>query len=379
MTSRPLLLYATDAYKLSSILLRRALLTRPRPTSLSAFGEMVRKILLDQSRPSSALNKGESSLVDISSTNVVAVKLLHWHRELNLVKYHGVQDYFKQWRLTKTQGSYEEGSTNNKNDKVRNTNAAAAKVSLMITSEQRYKLSTILGYTTEDIRTFKPHEAHLLLQYGIRKDNNDGSSSDGVGYRTRLTALLIKEEENKQSTSNTDLQGTKFNLAVNNSASGEQHNDERMTKSSRESMNDDNDKMSSTSLAVLPEQTDDALDRPSHPQHTNLNVDATIPIEEQLVREEQFHSRVSRVDVTNNDFDLDNMNGTCWYEVIEKTSKTMDDEYEEQVVALFRTEKEAQECVKIKKSIYPSRSSKAEGKNDCLDEERYQVRRRWDL
>ena len=359
--SRPLLLYATDAYKLSSILLRHALLKRPRPTSLSAFGEMVRKILLDQSRPSSAPNKGESSLVDISSTNVVAVKLLHWHRELNLVKYHGVQDYFKRWRLTKTQGSYEEGSTNNKNDKVRNTNAAAAKVSLMITSEQRYKLSTILGYTTEDIRTFKPHEAHLLLQYGIRKDNNDGSSSDGVGYRTRLTALLIQEEENKQSTSNKDLQGTKFNLAVNNSASGEQHNDERMTKSSRASMNDDdNDKISSTSLAVLPEQTDDA----------------TIPIEEQLVREEQFHSRVPRVDVTNNDFDLDK---TCWYEVIEKTSKMMDDEYEEQVVALFKTEKEAQEYAKIKKSIYLSRSSKAEGENDCLDEERYQVRRRWDL
>jgi len=374
--SRPLLLYATDAYKLSSILLRHALLKRPRPTSLSAFGDLVRKILLDQSRPSSALNKGESSLVDISNTNVVAVKLLHWHRELNLVKYHGVQDYFKRWRLAKTQGSYEEGSTNNKNE----TNASVAKVSLMITSEQRYKLSTILGYTTDDIRTFKPHEAHLLLQYGIRKDNNDGSSSDGVGYRTRLTALLIKEEENKQSTSNKDLQGTKFNLAVNNSASGEQHNDERMTKSSRASMNDDdNDKMSSTSLAVLPEQTDDAFDRPSHLQHTNLNVDATIPIEEQLVREEQFHSRVPRVDVTNNDFDLDNMNGTCWYEVIEKTSKMMDDEYEEQVVALFRTEKEAQECVKIKKSIYLSRSSKAEGKNDCLDEERYQVRRRWDL
>ena len=67
------------------------------------------------------------------------------------------------------------------------------------------------------------------------------------------------------------------------------------------------------------------------------------------------------------------MNGTCWYEVIEKT------EYEEQVVALFKTEKEAQEYAKIKKSIYLSRSSKAEGENDCLDEERYQVRRRWDL
>jgi hypothetical protein len=254
----------------------------------------------------------------------------------------------------------------------------------MITSEQRYKLSTILGYTTEDIRTLKPHEAHLLLQHGIRKDNNnDGSSEDDVGmddFRTRLNALLIKEEENKRSASHMGLQGTKFNLVVNNSASAEQHNDERMTKSSRSSMNDNT--MSSTSLAVLPEQTDDALDRPSHHlQHTNLNVDATIPIiEEQLVmREEQNYSRVLSTDVISNDVELDNMNGTCWYEVIEKTSKMMDDEYEEQVVALFRTEKEAHECVKIKASIYLSRFSKAKGKNDCLDDERYLVRKRGDV
>lgn len=377
MSSSRLRHYATDAYKLSSLLLRHALLTRPRPTTLSAFGETVRKILLDQSRPSSALNKLE---LDNSSTNVVAVKLLHWHREFNLVKYHGVQDYIKEWWLLKTtQVSREEGSDNNKKDDGKNTkNATAAKVSLMITSEQRYKLSTILGYTSEDIRTFKPHEAHSLLQHGIQKDNNDGSS-DGVGdYKTRLTALLIEEEENKLSTGKTDLQKMmKFNLAVINSASGEQHNDERMTKSSQASMNDDSDTVSSTSLAVLPEQTDDALDRPSHFQHTNLNVYATLPIKEQLVEEEIFHSRVPRVDVINNGNDLDNMNGTCWYEVIEKTSKMMDDEYEEQVVALFRTEKEAQECVKIKKSIYLSRSSKAEGNNDCLDEERYLARRRW--
>jgi hypothetical protein len=263
-------------------------------------------------------------------------------------------------------------------------NTNPAKVSLMITSEQRYKLSTILGYTTEDIRTFKPHEAHLLLQHGIRKDtNNDGSSDDHVGmgdFRTMLNALLIKEEEkeNKRSTSHTDLQGTKFNDAVNNSASGEQHNDERMTKLS---MNDDNDTMmSSTSLAVLPEQTDVALDKPSHLQHTNLNVDATIPIiEEQLVREEQIYSRVLRTDVITNDVELDNITGTCWYEVIEKTPKMMDDDYEEQVVALFRTEKEALECVKIKTTIHLSRSSKAEGKNACLDDERYLVRKRGDI
>ena len=381
-SSRLLLLYVTDAYKLSTLLLRHTLLTRPRPTTFTALGDTVRKILLDQSRPSTLTNKG-SSLDSSCGTNVVAVKLLHWHRELNLVKYHGVHDYFKQlwWSSTKTT----QGSNNNKSDEMR-INTSAAKVSLMITSEQRYKLSTILGYTTEDIRTFKPHEAHLLLQHGIHKYNNDGSSDDDVGmgdFRTRLNALLIKEEEkeNKQSTSHTDLQGTKFNHVVNNSASGEQHNDERMTISSRPSMNDDNDTMmSSTSLAVLPEQTDDALDRPSHHlQHPNHNVDATIPIiEEQFVREERNYSRVLRTDVISHDVDLDNMNRTCWYEVIEKSPK-IDDEYEEQVVALFRTEKEAQECVKIKTTIHLSRSSKAEGKNACLDDERYLVRKRGDI
>lgn len=356
MLSSRLRHFATDAYKLSSLLLRHALLTRPRPTTISAFGETVQKILLDQSRPSSALNKGELSN---SSINVVAVKLLNWYRELNLVRYHGFQDYFKQWWSSNTtQVSHEEGVRNNTN----------ATVSLMITSEQRCKLSTILGYKTEDIRTLKPNEAHLLLHYGIEKDNNDGLESD---YRTRLAALLTKEEKNKRSTS-VDT-GAESNLAINKSTGDGRIEYERTATSSQASMNDDNDTI------VLPEQSNDALDTLSVDlQHINPNVDAAIPIEHKIKREEQFHSRIPRVDVINNDVGLDNINGTCWYEVIEKTSNSMDDDYEVQVVALFRTEKEAQECVMIKKSIL-SRSSKAEGKNDCLDEERYLVRRRWDL
>lgn len=63
-----------------------------------------------------------------------------------------------------------------------------ARVSFLITSEQRHKLRTVLGYTSEDIRTLKPMEAHLLLEHSVRRD-------DPNDYRTMLLSLLTEENE----------------------------------------------------------------------------------------------------------------------------------------------------------------------------------------
>ena len=80
-TTKRLALYAADAYRLSSLLLRRVLLTKP--ANLASYREKTRQLLLDLSRPSHH---------DVSSSsanaNVAAVKLLEWDKEWNLVEYY---------------------------------------------------------------------------------------------------------------------------------------------------------------------------------------------------------------------------------------------------------------------------------------------------
>ena len=191
-----LLLYATDTYKLSSLLIRRVLLTKP--ITLKAYQEKTRQLLLD-------CQKSQSSNASCNNYNVAAVKLLEWDRELNLIQYYGIQEYTRRWwgskswsfgslskmvggsnsRSTSDDGahqtpSFEGGGGSNKNKKN------VARVAFMITSEQRYKLSTELGYTSQDIRSFKPIEALLLLEHGVHRDQ----SGDEDGFRIKLQQLM---------------------------------------------------------------------------------------------------------------------------------------------------------------------------------------------
>eukprot|EP00571_Detonula_confervacea_P013697 CAMPEP_0172306890 /NCGR_PEP_ID=MMETSP1058-20130122/7864_1 /TAXON_ID=83371 /ORGANISM="Detonula confervacea, Strain CCMP 353" /LENGTH=447 /DNA_ID=CAMNT_0013018919 /DNA_START=186 /DNA_END=1529 /DNA_ORIENTATION=+ len=188
MASKLLLLYATDTYKLSSLLLRRII--RAKPTTLTAFGENTRQLLLDQSRPPSYS----------SSANVAAVKILEWDRELNLLQYYGVQDYAtrwwasKSWSVSISNSSTSSGGKSNNKPSASGTNQKSgdgpnkknvARVAFMITSQQRHRLSTELGYTSQDIRSFKPIEALLLLEHDVKRETDD--------FRAKLKELL---EEN---------------------------------------------------------------------------------------------------------------------------------------------------------------------------------------
>jgi hypothetical protein len=127
MTSKfkPVVLYATDFYKLSSLLVQRVLLTKP--ANLAAYKEKTKQLLLDQSRPSSP-----------SPPNLAAIKLLQWDKEFGLLKYYGIQEYVRTWFNSRSSISQatEQGGTSPKNN-----NSTSARVAFMITSEQRQKLS----------------------------------------------------------------------------------------------------------------------------------------------------------------------------------------------------------------------------------------------
>jgi hypothetical protein len=83
-------------------------------------------------------------------------------------------------------------------DKVENNQSRIpARVAFMITSEQRHRLMKVLGYTSEDIRTLKPIDAHFLLEHSVKRNDPDDD------YRVRLGVLMEKENNRSVSVSNT--------------------------------------------------------------------------------------------------------------------------------------------------------------------------------
>ena len=167
---------------------------------------------MDQSRPSQPSPSAISP--SNNDANVVAIKLLQLHRELNLMRYHGIQNYMRQWWLTrKSSGLINNSngntpiSTNNNNNIVddygqtklnsRTENKkSVARVAFMITADMRNKLSSNLGYTAQDIRSLTPQEAMLLLEHGVMKDGVvDGKD---ISFRARLNELMKNEDADSE-------------------------------------------------------------------------------------------------------------------------------------------------------------------------------------
>jgi len=78
-----------------------------------------------------------------------------------------------------------------------NQSRIPARVAFMITSEQRHRLMTVLGYTSEDIRTMKPIDAHFLLEHSVKRNDPEDD------YRVRLGLLMEKENDRLVSVSDT--------------------------------------------------------------------------------------------------------------------------------------------------------------------------------
>ena len=194
--TKRLLLYATDTYKLSSLILRNVLLIKP--ATLKSYQEKTRQVLLDSANKSSN-----------SNNNVTAIKLLELDKELNLIQYYGIQEYTKRWwnssiwsyasSITSFSSSSKDKKdipqTSNKINSKKHNDKNVARVSFMITSKQRYILSTQLGYTTQDIRSFKPIEALLLIEHGIKRNeesNHDSNNDDS--FRIKLKKLMKEND-----------------------------------------------------------------------------------------------------------------------------------------------------------------------------------------
>jgi hypothetical protein len=407
MTSKfkPLVLYATDFYKLSSLLVRRVLLTKP--VNLAAYKERTKQLLLDQSRPS-ALS---------SSPNLAAVKLLHWDKEFGLVQYYGIQEYVRRWfksRSSISQATEQGGGTSTKN----NNNNNAARVAFMITSEQRQKLSVDLGYTQQDIRSFKPIESLLLIEYNVKKTSDDGDAH--YNFRDRLKELIDENEklmaEQKPSSSgaaaeeikesisekkphaispeDAEQAHVKADVAMALMLAAEKEYDQKL-KGLKASKDEDirdktpiNDTGVTSAVALIDDDDaqKDGIDTftkatptssqpppqlvkvtPNDSTELHMKPDVAAAFISSHLQEEEQRSGMSDI----NDDNEEEADGPCWYEVImcsmDASDETKEHEDEYVVVALFATKKEALECVDVKKKL-------ASGKD-----KRFSVRRRWNI
>eukprot|EP00986_Skeletonema_menzelii_P003033 scaffold893_cov154-Skeletonema_menzelii.AAC.6 len=417
MTSKfkALILYATDFYKLSSLLVKRVLLSKP-VGNLAVYREKTKQLLFDQSRPSASPN------------NVAAVKLLHLDKEFGLLQYYGVQEYARRWMKSRSSSSSSpsiaraseqvQGGTAMKS----NDNNNVARVAFMITSEQRQKLSVDLGYTQQDIRSFKPIEALLLIENNVTKTSSGNEDDAQYNFRDRLKELVDANEklmakqapsssgaaiekerermiEKPQTISPEDAEHVHVKADVAMALlSAEKRNDPKVEGfpiTKEEGSAEDkpiNDKEVTPAIALVDEddaqkqESDDASIKtgkakdsetaptpatflsvkvtPNDSSELHMKPDvAAAFISSHLQKEE---SSVGVSDVNENDEEEED--GPGWYEVVMGSIDV--DEKEEQedvVVALFATKKEALQCVDIKKRL-------ASGKD-----KRFSVRRRWNV
>jgi hypothetical protein len=404
---RPLVLYATDFYKLSSLLLRRVLLTKP--VDLTAYKEKTKQLLLDE-----------------KTSNVAAVSLLKWDKEFGLLQYYGAQEYFRRWwqarsksssstttstSLPKSQANAEQGST-------------TARVAFMITSEQR-KLLADLGYTQQDIRSFKPIEALLLIEHGVKRKSSEAEDGAQYNFRTKLEELvrenekLMTEQQQQPSSSSVDVTGEKEGesieqkpqkaispeeaeqahvkadvamalLSVEEQKVDDQQNDyslplreEKMSSAPT----DNNTNSDTVAVALVDDKEDEKADgtiksnAPTSSSRSDESVQVTPNDSTELhmkpdiaaaylgshLQKDEQRSGMTNVDVNGEENEDD---GPCWYEVVVKTgadASIKEELQDDVVVALFATKEEAIDCMKIKERL-------GSGKGKI-----FSIRRRWNV
>ena len=402
---RPLVLYATDFYKLSSLLLRRVLLTKP--VDLTAYKEKTKQLLLDE-----------------KTSNVAAVKLLKWDKEFGLLQYYGAQEYLRRWWQARSTSSSSTTPSLPKSQANAEQGGTTARVAFMITSEQRQKLSTDLRYTQQDIRSFKPIEALLLIEHGVKRISSESEDGAQYNFRTKLEELvqenekLMTEQQQQPSSSSVDVTSekkgesieqkpqkaispeeaehahVKADVAMALLSVEEPKIDDKLIDYSLPSREEkmssdstDNDTNSDTvAVALADDKEDEKTDgtiksnAPTSSSRSHESVQVTPNDSTELhmkpdiaaaylashLQKDEQRSGMTNVDVNGEKNEDD---GPCWYEVVMNTADASIEEelQDDVVVALFATKEEAIECMNIKKKLGSGRDKK------------FSIRRRWNV
>ena len=332
----------------------------------------------------------------------------------------GIVEYVQRWWETKqwpfssrTFGSGSSGRSKTPNGSS-GAEASVGRVAFMVTSRQREELATVLGYSAQDIRSFKPLEALLLLEHGIKKDSGDD-------YRVRLLELMEQEDRPRQSspqntstpTADPDETGGDFPRNSTQQSVGLTKSEEVNTAPDAIIERGDTTRRSfplsrqvvpgsaltssakisntppvakSTPSAAISPPTADVTVTPHDAEklHAKPDVAAALLAAQRRPPEPPPPSRLAESKAEEEDAGND---APCWYEVVERVPSVStpngmrntpagETQSREQVFALFSTRKEALECIRIKRSLRNSAEKKSDVAGEAPDD-RFLVRRRW--
>lgn len=371
---------ALDTLNLSSLFLRHVLLTRP--VTLDAYRVKARELLVNQSR---LADSAAGSTTLSGDSNLVAIKLLQFAKEWNLMQYYGLQEYGRRWW-----GSRSNLPMTNNNLDAKKT----AQIAFMITKDQRRSLGK-LGYSAEDIRSFKPIEALLLVKNSVSKE------CDKAGYDFRVTLKelvhendkLMKVHQLKEVETVRDIEQYVPPLSKKQSLSPEEVQRAHVKPDVAQALlnvdeiekqnmiiTNNNQSSNEDELVAASTFTRSSQDQPI--ASTNTNVEPVIrPVDSEKMHMKPdvaaaYLSSHRQTDESNQqktavvDEDEKETTDPCWYEVVEVGGSAGN---KEQIIALFSTKKEAIECASIKESFRARGNQNQETTSNII------VRRRWNL
>ena len=344
-----------DVVKLSQTLYQH----KPRPTTLHD----ARLILLQSIQEES---------------NVAASSLLKADKEINLINYHGgILPYMKTKRLflIGNQTTEDEPSTTPINDSSMATSTAratnTARVAFMITKQQRVQLMQECHFTQEEIKRLTPIQASVILQEGL-------SASD-PNWKLQLEdqlLLLSSQEEEKNREEEEDhsfLSMEKSQLDMD--IGFEQRRQQPPQQQEQEGSSDMETSNSSHALTIVDTVVsssridstngDDSMSKITSKinQVGSKSKDVVVSLSEPP-RNTYHHHHVEEGGLNHHNHQNPSLNSNGsdnqWYEVIEHIQEPSKDDDDGKikdicVVALFKTEEEAKECVEIKQDLWNKR------------------------
>mmetsp|Transcript_24838 Transcript_24838/g.72758 ORF Transcript_24838/g.72758 Transcript_24838/m.72758 type:complete len:358 (-) Transcript_24838:392-1465(-) len=317
-------------------------------TALSETGTLVSALVKE---PATSTTKARDVLICHARNkhNSVATSFLRVDREVGLIRYHGIQGYVALWaqgnpggllgmvydgkwnrgtnpwvRMKKlmygTRGEdhdeRDDLDSGDGNQDAPILSKRRATVAFMITASQRMELTTRLGYVTEEIKKLKPLEALLILEHDIKPGNGD------------IVLRLVRENEELQRAEAEEVlmeQSTFDEKAQLKSDAYTTENEivqkSRLARGSTQSSLDDAGVFSTEKEHDYTSETTRQNDRLLE---ISGGFDSPPPLE---LGDSENSGKESETDV--------------WFEVVE----FHDESGKSNVVALYKTEEEAQDCI----------------------------------
>ena len=300
------------------------------------------------------------------------------------MRYYGLQEYGRRWWSSRSSTS-SQITSNADSASTKKT----AQIAFMITSEQRRLLGE-LGYSSNEIRSFKPIEALFLVKNSIQKQSD---------FREKLKVLIDENDKLMKAEQQAKLEKTRIEsvgktvdrtpervihprdlspeevekahvkpdvaLALLESDRNEEENyqsifneDKNVVEANIEELKAS--KENAVTQSILANRKH--LVKPSDAEELHMKPDVAAAY---LSSHQSNNSNQEEVDMEKDEESTE----PSWYEVIEVNKETE----KEQIIALFSNKKEATECARIKESF------RSRGKDNAEVRSSFFVRRRWNV